>query len=340
MEVLHEPPTLTSFTPLSEHQSQTPASFYTGKPVLYHHCPNAKLLILERELRSSTALSKLAPGPLEPPVRAPNGTNAAAVGEEEGEEKEEREMTIEGLEIWVTSENFLLYSLSQKLGLSIPYPSISLHAIQTLQIPDSPIPTPTQGLFLQISTSDGFDDHDPDDTLSLTLIPSSSSSSTSTSSALATVEPSAEPEPSTATQTPIQELFTSLSACANLHPDPMSEDEDAEGLDPDTSMSYETATGISTNGLPPPIPGSGGWIMAENMGEFFDEEGNWRGGAVGGLGQGAGRIRTMDEVDGEEEGGEGEGGGGVWDVNGNGEGNGNGDGDGDGDGETKWRRTE
>ena len=59
----------------------------------------------------------------------------------------------------------------------------------------------------------------------------------------------------------------------------------------------------SVRGLPPPVPGSGGWITAENVGEFFDEEGGWRG---------AGRVR------GREEGEEGEG---------------------DGE-ETKWRRTE
>ena len=67
-------------------------------------------------------------------------------------------------------------------------------------------------------------------------------------------------------------------------------------------------------GLPPPMPGSGGWITAENVGEFFDEEGNWRG--RGGLGAGAGSVRGREEG---EEGGDGE--------------------DGDGE-ETKWRRTE
>lgn len=80
--------------------------------------------------------------------------------------------------------------------------------------------------------------------------------------------------------------------------------------------------------MPPPMPGSGGWITAENVGEFFDEEGNWRGGEEwtesevvgvpgGGLGAGAGNVR------GREEGGGGGGGGGVD----------------EGD-ETKWRRTE
>ena len=92
MEVIHDAPLLSSFTPLSEHQSQTPTSFYTGKPVLYHHCPNAKLLISERELHSSPALSKLS-------LEAPNGTSAGEDGAEQA-----REVAIEELAIWVTSE--------------------------------------------------------------------------------------------------------------------------------------------------------------------------------------------------------------------------------------------
>ena len=69
------------------------------------------------------------------------------------------------------------------------------------------------------------------------------------------------------------------------------------------------------------MPGSGGWITAENVGEFFDEEGQVRGG--GRLGDGAGRVRGRDDGE-EEEGGEG----GHAGVNGNGE-----------EDETKWRRT-
>ena len=77
--------------------------------------------------------------------------------------------------------------------------------------------------------------------------------------------------------------------------------------------------------MPPPMPGSGGWITAENVGEFFDEAGNWRGrdeeGASGGLGPGAGRVRGRDEEEVEE-----------------GEGAGERDGSGCAE-ETKWTRT-
>lgn len=144
-----------------------------------------------------------------------------------------------------------------------------------------------------------------------------------------------------------QRLYAALSACANLHPDPMSgsevdgeddEEEDGRGGgqrpaimfegDQDVGAVYPLSSGGEGggSGLPPPMPGSGGWITAENVGEFFDEEGNWRGdggvgqegGASAGLGEGAGTVRMREEdVDGEDAEGEGE-----------------------GTEETKWRRTD
>jgi len=67
------------------------------------------------------------------------------------------------------------------------------------------------------------------------------------------------------------------------------------------------------------MPGSGGWITAENVSEYFDEEGNWRG-AREGLGEGAGSVRRREEDDGEVNGH-----GGVEEMEGE---------------ETKWRRTD
>jgi len=61
--------------------------------------------------------------------------------------------------------------------------------------------------------------------------------------------------------------------------------------------------------LPPPFPGSGGWITADNLHEYFDTDGNWIGGPdadVEPLGEGAGRVRTRDEVDSEDINGQGE----------------------------------
>ena len=54
-------------------------------------------------------------------------------------------------------------------------------------------------------------------------------------------------------------------------------------------------TGSADGGLPPPMPGSSGWITAENVHEYFDEDGNWigEGGVSGELGDGAGRVLSL-----------------------------------------------
>lgn len=113
----------------------------------------------------------------------------------------------------------------------------------------------------------------------------------------------------------IQALFDAVSNCSNLHPDPaFQEDEDMGGDGGDSrivfegSVGYEGITGLpgvvqgsTDGGLPPAFPGSGGWITADNVSNFFDADGNWIGGGeVEVLGEGAGRVRTRDEVDDEE----------------------------------------
>jgi nucleotide-sensitive chloride channel 1A len=126
------------------------------------------------------------------------------------------------------------------------------------------------------------------------------------------------------TETPTQIFYNSVSACSNLHPDPVEpgdeDDEDEEGA---KWFSAEDADGVVQLGdgdLPPPVAGSSGWITAENMNEFFDEDGNW---IAGGeppsfpLGPGAGTVRAREGENGVH-----------------------GDGDGGEDDEVKWRRTE
>ncbi|KAI9878547.1 MAG: hypothetical protein M1830_000601 [Pleopsidium flavum] len=301
MEVLHSSPSVDSFTSLSTHQSQTPDSFYSGPPVLHHHTSGAKLIIPPHDLNSTPALAGLR--------NTPQGTSHDAPAINGDADEQEPDVVVEDIDVWVTSENFILFSPSKSTGLSIPYPNITLHAIQRLHLPDS-VPE-TQGLFLQISTSDGFDDHDTESTISLTIIPSSppplSPSSTHapqpTDPTTTTIPPPTQP----ATQTPTTQLFTALTTCSNLHPDPI--DQSSQNNDDDQQQQQQPV--MFENGvvdghgrsLPPPVPGSGGWITAENVGEFFDEDGEWRG---GGLGPGAGVVRGREEdeveVMGEEEG--------------------------------------
>ena len=59
LEVIHDVPVEDHFTPLSVHESQTPDSFFSGKPVLYVHSrscqvslPAAHAALLEGDAKS------------------------------------------------------------------------------------------------------------------------------------------------------------------------------------------------------------------------------------------------------------------------------------------------
>lgn len=87
--------------------------------------------------------------------------------------------------------------------------------------------------------------------------------------------------PSDPELTPAKFLYEAMSACADLHPDPATPDQDGEDI----------------------APGAGGWITSENMEDFMDEEGNFVVADIGGgLGSGAGTVRERED---EEEGPEG-----------------------------------
>lgn len=168
--------------------------------------------------------------------------------------------------------SLLLYSNSHNIGLSIDYPTIALHAIQSTPAPSSTEPS-SQGIYMQLipdtpntSTSE---DEEPPETVSMIIIPTACASPPSAApTANGDDTLTTEDEPS---QTPAQAFFTALSDCSNLHPDPAIDGEDGEG---GLMQSGLITMGSSDGSLPPPMPGSGGWITAENMHEFVDEDGN------------------------------------------------------------------
>lgn len=144
---------------------------------------------------------------------------------------------------------------------------------------------------LDLQASGGADDDDFN-TVELTIIPAA---------------PTTESTPA---------LFAAISACAELHPDPADADDDDDDEDRivfESAAGFEPGSGIfrgaSDGGMPPAMPGSSGWITADNVNEFFDEDGNWIGGEEydaeegisGELGEGAGRVRGRDEVSGAEQ---------------------------------------
>lgn len=169
---------------------------------------------------------------------------------------------------------------------------------------------------MQITTPGAQAEDDEDEPcITLTLVPPTEPGAVggNTANAAATISTAAEratqdlsdgPE-----ETPTQMLYNAVSACSNLHPDPVQPGDD-DDYDEGKLMfpeQYGTVLGEAGGEMPPPMPGSSGWITAENVHEYFDEEGNP-------LGPGAGTVRAREEEDGDA-------------------------GDGESD-ETKWRRTD
>ena len=136
--------------------------------------------------------------------------------------------------------------------------------------------------------SESQEDEEPE-SISLTIVPPGAQQPETTAVPLASAS---EEE----TQTPTTALFTALSNCSNLHPDPI-EQEDSDLQDSALYQAGMIAPGSASGGLPPPIPGSGGWITAENMSEYIDEDGNWIGAEEHEeeeLGPGAGIVRSRE----------------------------------------------
>lgn len=265
------------FIDIAVHRSQTPQSFYSEKPILYHQSFSASLSIPVADLNSTPLLASFAN------TSSLNGTRPAGYDSPDSPSVEhQRDVIISNVDIWVTSEHLKLYISSHHAGVTIQYPAISVIAAQ-----HSP-----PSVYLQILKALGsYDDHDPESTFAVTLIPTTS----------ANVEVPSSPPPD-ALPSPTQLLYTALTECSNLHPDPDESNSENEGPDIMYGDDQLLSSGMA---LPPPIPGGGGWITADNVNEFFDEDGNFRPRAVANgeaLGPGAGAVRSREE-DGEGDGG-------------------------------------
>lgn len=85
LEATHPLPLAEDFTRLSEHQQETPNSFFGGKPVLHLRSPNAKIKISREDLTAQPALAALGT------AAAINASIIDGVA------------TIEGVDVWVSS---------------------------------------------------------------------------------------------------------------------------------------------------------------------------------------------------------------------------------------------
>ncbi|KAI8952264.1 regulator of volume decrease after cellular swelling-domain-containing protein [Xylaria longipes] len=287
------------FLPLSEYQAQTPETFFEGKPVLYFHDENVKAWVSNEQYEQLFFFSKATAD--NSASLNPTPPESHALGNEDKHTREEQ-----NVEVFVSSRKLTLFSRNSGSGVEIPYPAISLHAIKHFKRLDKPNDDPSgfAGVYMQLEFSDsGPDDDENFEPIELTLIPYKA----------ATNDDPPAIDPLNAERT--NALFNQISACSNLNPDPRNEDEDDDGNDEfnadhiifegsvDQGVAIEGLPGVlqgsNSGGLPPPMPGSSGWITADNVNEYFDEDGNWIGdeGVSGELGDGAGRVRGRDEAE-------------------------------------------
>lgn len=76
---IHSAPTLDSFTPLADHQSQTPEVFYGAKPVLHYHAAGARALIFRDQVSKLPIFSQTPDVAFEAvQPEGPNGTTSVA----------------------------------------------------------------------------------------------------------------------------------------------------------------------------------------------------------------------------------------------------------------------
>ena len=82
LDTVSTPPLSSDFTPLVEHQEQTPGTFFGGKPVLHLHSLDAKVKISREDLDIQPFIAALR-----------NGDSSGPDGLVE----------MEGIDVWVTS---------------------------------------------------------------------------------------------------------------------------------------------------------------------------------------------------------------------------------------------
>ncbi|KAF2269371.1 hypothetical protein CC78DRAFT_574933 [Lojkania enalia] len=184
LQLLSTAPDESDFTPVTQHQEQTPATFFGGKPILYERYSGLTLSIPSEKLQLDETIAEF-----------------AAI--QDGDDAH-----IKGVDIWVNSEDLILFQSSPSLiGVSIPYPSIALHAIMKWK-------SQVEALYMNLSLNDAESLNDEDDfqILEVTVLPPNYDSI---------------PEADC-----IGKIFDAMNKCADLHPDSnMSDAED--GVDGD-----------------------------------------------------------------------------------------------------------
>jgi nucleotide-sensitive chloride channel 1A len=87
LEEIDVAPTIESYKPLSEHEEQTPPTFFGGPPVLYLYSPKATVVVSKSQLEETPVLKRL--------------RSAESTDELDGEANVD--IAIDNVDIWVSS---------------------------------------------------------------------------------------------------------------------------------------------------------------------------------------------------------------------------------------------
>ncbi|ODQ64439.1 hypothetical protein NADFUDRAFT_52765 [Nadsonia fulvescens var. elongata DSM 6958] len=192
-------PSMADYTPLAQYQASTPASYSLDEnPILHFSYAGAGLT-------SSLDL------PTHPTIISKTST---------------------ATDIYVLNTDLVFWFPNQECGLSVSYPDIILHAIQTQQSPSIYLQINFQlGFQGSITESDLTDDYDnPILELTITMSP----------------------------EDQLRKLYSALSHCASLHPDFDSDDQE-QGAGDESDSYYDNLEDEDA------FPEDHQWITAENI---------------------------------------------------------------------------
>ncbi|KAI7162701.1 hypothetical protein KC349_g1865 [Hortaea werneckii] len=262
-ETVTQKPQVEDFTPLDQHQEQTPQSFFAAKPVLHLQSPRATVAISKEDAEKNADFGHL-------------GSR---------EEEEAESISFKNIDVWVTSRYLVLWSTAAEKGLRIPYPTITIHAQEG------------QAVLLELNLSDANTADEDLDFIQLRIFPTSTSGGSEAPAAPANAGVNGHGDAA-----PVKVLYDAISACQELNPDPNPEgDDDEEGGVGAFDETAPGATGwITSENMADFMDEDGNFKMPEGVtviggGDDAAEEEE-----ADGLGAGAGRRRAANEVDAED----------------------------------------
>ncbi|KXL45048.1 hypothetical protein M433DRAFT_144106 [Acidomyces richmondensis BFW] len=262
-QVIRAAPKVDNFTPLSDHQEQTPDSFFDGTVVLHLRTTEAELTASREDWETHPDFAAL-----HPEIRTRD-----AAGEEA--------IKVDGVEVWVTSKHLTLWSTSTSVGIQIPYPTITIHAQDG------------NAVLLELNLSDANTADEDLDYMQLRITPNAEPRMQRKNSA------GSVQENGQLGGQPVTELYNAISACQELNPDSHEEEDGVGGAESSFDDTIPGATGwITSENLADFTDEYGNIRFTESMTVIQGTEDgpDLDGQTTMGLGEGAGRRRGQEEV--------------------------------------------